>query len=45
MRDLGVFHSLGALWLRVLNELKTKGQKLFIQTMQAKAQRSGSCCI
>ncbi len=25
MQDLGVFHSLGALWLRVLNELKTKG--------------------
>ena len=25
MRDLGVFHSLGALWLRVLNELETKG--------------------
>lgn len=25
MQDLGVFHSLGALWLRVLNELETKG--------------------
>ena len=23
--DVGVFHSLGALWLRVLNELETKG--------------------
>ena len=23
MQDLGVFHSLGALWLRVLNELET----------------------
>ena len=45
MQDLGVFHSLGALWLRVLNELETKGQKPFIPTMQANAQRSGSCCI
>lgn len=25
MQDLGVFHSLGALWLRVLNKLETKG--------------------
>ena len=25
MRDLGVFHSLGALWLKVLNELETEG--------------------
>ena len=25
MQDLGVFHSLGALWLRVLNELEAKG--------------------
>ena len=25
MQDLGVFHSLGALWLRVLNELEIKG--------------------
>ena len=25
MQDLGVFHSLGALWLRVLKELETKG--------------------
>mgnify|MGYP006987443811 CR=1 FL=1 len=25
MQDLGVFHSLGALWLKVLNELETKG--------------------
>lgn len=25
MQDLGVFHSLGVLWLRVLNELETKG--------------------
>lgn len=25
MQDLGVFHSLGALWLRVLSELETKG--------------------
>lgn len=25
MQDLGVFHSLSALWLRVLNELETKG--------------------
>ena len=25
MQDLGVFHSLGALWIRVLNELETKG--------------------
>lgn len=25
MQDLGVFHSLGALWLRVLNELEPKG--------------------
>ena len=25
LQDLGVFHSLGALWLRVLNELETKG--------------------
>lgn len=45
MQDLGVFHSLVALWLRVLNELETKGQKPFIPTMQANAQRSGSCCI
>ena len=27
MQDLGVFHSLGALWLRVLNELETKGSE------------------
>ena len=27
MQDLGVFHSLGALWLRVLNELETKGME------------------
>lgn len=45
MQDLGVFHSLGALWLWVLNELEAKGQKPFIPTMQANAQRSGSCCI
>ena len=45
MQDLGVFHSLGALWLRALNEPEAKGQKPFIPTMQAKAQRSGSCCI
>ena len=45
MQDLGVFHSLGALWLRVLNALEAKGQKPFIPTMQANAQRSGSCCI
>ena len=25
MQDLGAFHSLGALWLKVLNELETKG--------------------
>ena len=25
MQDLGVFHSLGALWLRVLNELENNG--------------------
>ena len=25
MRDLGVFHSLGTLWLKVLNELETEG--------------------
>ena len=25
MHDLGVFHCLGALWRRVLNELETKG--------------------
>ena len=25
MQDLCVFHSLGVLWLRVLNELETKG--------------------
>ena len=25
MQDLGVFHSLGALWLRMLNELETTG--------------------
>ena len=25
MQDLGVFHSLGALWLWVLKELETKG--------------------
>ena len=45
MQDLGVFHSLGALWLRALNEPDAKGQKPVIPTMQAKAQRSGSCCI
>ena len=45
MQDLGVFHSLGTLWIRVLNELEAQGQKPFIPTMQAKAQRSGSCCI
>lgn len=25
LQDLGVFHSLGALWLRVLNELENNG--------------------
>ena len=46
MQDLGVFHSLGALWLRVLNELETKGaEAVYTETMQAKAQRSRSCCI
>ena len=25
MQDLGVFHSLGALWIRVLQELKRSG--------------------
>lgn len=25
MQYLGAFHSLGALWLKVLNELETKG--------------------
>lgn len=27
LQDLGVFHSLGALWLRVLNELENNGAK------------------
>ena len=44
MQDLGVFHSLGALWLRVLNELETKGLETVYQTMQMNAQRSRSCC-
>ena len=27
MQDLGVFHSLGALWLRMLNEPEAKGME------------------
>ena len=43
MQDLGVFHSLGALWLRVLNKLETivtpDGRRL----IKTRKQQAGLC--
>ena len=39
MQDIGVFHSLGALWLRVLNELETGGTEAVYTALRMNLSR------